>query len=48
MSPQDAETIRDVFAKIRSMGTGVDDAAAARLVEQEVNRKWSIWPIFST
>ena len=36
MSPQDAETIRDVFAKIRSMGTDVDDAAAARLVEQEL------------
>ena len=36
MSPQDAETIRDVFAKIRAMGTTVDDVAATRLVEQEL------------
>jgi hypothetical protein len=36
MSPQDAETIRDVFAKIRAMGTDVDDVIASRLVEQEL------------
>ncbi|MDK9697306.1 MAG: DUF2076 domain-containing protein [Siculibacillus sp.] len=36
MTPQDAETIRDVFAKIRAMGTQVDDVEAARLAEQEL------------
>ena len=36
MSPQDAEIIRDVFAKIRAMGSAIDDAEAARLVEQEL------------
>ncbi len=36
MSPQDAEIIRDVFAKVRAMGSAIDDAEAARLVEQEL------------
>jgi hypothetical protein len=36
MTPEEADTIRDVFAKIRAMGTMVDDAAAARLVAQEL------------
>ncbi len=36
MTPQDAATIRDVFAKIRAMGTSIDDAAATRLVEDEL------------
>lgn len=36
MTPQDAEIIRDVFAKIRAMGPAVDDAEAARAVEAEL------------
>ena len=36
MSPQDAEIIRDVFAKVRAMGSAIDDVEAARLVEQEL------------
>jgi hypothetical protein len=36
MSPQDAEVIRDVFAKVRAMGSAIDDVEAARLVEQEL------------
>lgn len=36
MTPQDATTIRDVFAKIRGMGLAVDDPEAARLVAQEL------------
>ena len=36
MSPQDAEIIRDVFAKVRAMGPVIDDVEAARLVEQEL------------
>lgn len=36
MTPQEARIVRDVFAKIRAMGTGVDDAEAARAVEAEL------------
>ncbi len=36
MTPQEAQIVRDVFAKIRMMGTASDDAEAARAVEAEL------------
>ena len=36
MTPQEAQIVRDVFAKIRMMGTATDDAEAARVVEAEL------------
>jgi len=36
MTPQDADTIREVFDKIGTMGADIDDAEAARLVSDEL------------
>lgn len=36
MTPQEAQIIRDVFAKIRQMGPGANDPEAARAVEVEL------------
>lgn len=36
MTPQEAQIIRDVFAKIRMMGPGSDDREATRAVEAEL------------